>query len=1088
MSDALLDRARMLAALCGAFPPDAMIGALGLGQGPVAEAARAAVLRALSAEVSEVLDDGYGWRLLPGPRGAALARLLSRDEALRLLDKAPAPAAGDSFARALRATLTEGLPAAPQGSVADTAEGLQDALIQAGALLDAVQFARAVPWLDTAAVDALARATKDFIAEAQRRQDMLVLLPQDHIGYDAEREALSAFLRGKPSPFDASAPPDRLSAPVFVSGIGGVGKSALMARLFRWWQRRKGAPLTIVLDFDRSQLRTGAPDELYREVLRQAATGIQHKGLPEAQARALTDGLKAVRRSLVRAVGTDGASADHRTQLSYLHSTLPRDFDAPWAETLRDLPIAVIFDSFEALDRRGGTNVDTVLGFESLLRSALPGVRAVFSGREEPLGGDAMTAAFGPVPRRMRLTGLAPQDGAALLEQADRMAAAKRPGRAPLLADATIRADIATALQGHPLTLLMAVRFIHTRPEALDELVRDIRSRDDFTAELAQVFLYDRVLDRIDDPEVRGLAHPGLVLRHVDADLIRYVLAGPCLDLTTPPSGAEAARLRDALAGEYWLVETSGGRDPALRHRPDLRTRMLPGLFALPRDSDTPQARARKQALREKAWAVCTAARDFYRDGPPASDAGALARWQALPTPFRMAHALYYAAFLAPDAPEPFDTETARLLEQELGADEIANLPTAWRARVHALLEQDLDEAEMAALTPDLYEKAQSDRYRAEQTAGRKAAPPRPPPQSPPIPAPTPPRAGSAPGRPERPDRPDRPAASHLTDRTSAARLERAISNAFAAGDFGGVLDAGGPYLAALDADDTAQTRLREMAATALWQTPAWQVILCAAAMRNTPDAGTKVQPGDMAHVIAQLAALAANGSRTGLPDIFAETGLDLRGFRTLDGFRFRAAAMTGGKAALWGTMNTLSLFTSDGERDVVGHLDSRIPEIARHIGELRLHPFKQERLVKLSDLNRLYERGVEREFAVTLHVLAEANTLPAVARMFRGLTPELYDPLELLLVSGDAAGNALTLRNIREKARFWPVDLTIPETTSALGGSARLLIQTVDRVGLMRTFLSQVCDHSPDVLPRRLLAMHDLVTRWFFPGLADHL
>ena len=89
--------------------------------------------------------------------------------------------------------------------------------------------------------------------------------------------------------------------------------------------------------------------------------------------------------------------------------------------------------------------------------------------------------------------------------------------------------------------------------------------------------LYGRILRHIANEKVRRLAHPGLVLRRITADLIEKVLAKPCnLELSSPE---DATELFEALEREATLVD----RDPAtgdLVHRTDVRELMLPMLRA----------------------------------------------------------------------------------------------------------------------------------------------------------------------------------------------------------------------------------------------------------------------------------------------------------------------------------------------------------------------------------------------------------------------------------------------------------------------------------------------------------------------------
>jgi hypothetical protein len=86
------------------------------------------------------------------------------------------------------------------------------------------------------------------------------------------------------------------------------------------------------------------------------------------------------------------------------------------------------------------------------------------------------------------------------------------------------------------------------------------------------VRLYQRLLHHITDPEVRKLAHPGLVLRRITPGIIRDVLAEPCgLEVE---DAVAAQRLFERLRNQVSLVAPA---EPGiLRHRPDVRRMMLP--------------------------------------------------------------------------------------------------------------------------------------------------------------------------------------------------------------------------------------------------------------------------------------------------------------------------------------------------------------------------------------------------------------------------------------------------------------------------------------------------------------------------------
>ena len=87
-----------------------------------------------------------------------------------------------------------------------------------------------------------------------------------------------------------------------------------------------------------------------------------------------------------------------------------------------------------------------------------------------------------------------------------------------------------------------------------------------------QAALYWRYLDQIDE-DLRPLAHPGLILRRIDADVILNVLAAPC-GLSVVDE-ADAHRLFDRLREEVTLVGPNQDGTDAVRHRSDVRRFML---------------------------------------------------------------------------------------------------------------------------------------------------------------------------------------------------------------------------------------------------------------------------------------------------------------------------------------------------------------------------------------------------------------------------------------------------------------------------------------------------------------------------------
>lgn len=221
-------------------------------------------------------------------------------------------------------------------------------------------------------------------------------------------------------------------------------------------------------------------------------------------------------------------------------------------------------------------------------------------------------------------------------------------------------------------------------------LMADLRDARGLGAQTAQIWLHGRILARIDDPALGRIAHPGLVLRQVNADLIRLVPAGPCLG--TAIDSARAAGLMARLEAEDWLV-VPAGPPRGVRLRPDLRPRILAVLFA-GRDDE---GAGGTPPLRATARAICAAAAAFHAYGPPQGHP-ARAWWAAMPEEDRAVEAAYHRALGAELSPW-FDAAFAGRLATQLGAD-LDTLPPAWQARVTALLGEGRAGGGAAALPP----------------------------------------------------------------------------------------------------------------------------------------------------------------------------------------------------------------------------------------------------------------------------------------------------------------------------------------------------------------------------------------------------
>ncbi len=1036
-------RAVELGAVSGFFTPEDMGTSLGLdGASP---SHRAALWRELSAYVTEVLMPAYGWQIKPDARLAILPQLVSRAQVRRLIEDAPPAWRDDSFAGFLR-DLLGGNPVVVETS--SYGRNHEDSVLtemrRAGLLLDAVQFAQQSPAVDVDALGAIGSEVKRHIAELRQRRDLLIVLPRRHFGYETERRNLSRFLRSMDDTHD-----DR---PVFLSGIGGVGKSALHARLFRYWQLRSDGPLTVTLDFDRRQLNAGSPVELLMEILRQCAVGVYEKGFPPRIAKEVGDGLRDMRYGLTE-IPLDASFDRQMSGIAAAHITALQE---NWAAPLRHQPIAIAFDSFEALDRRGGSAVEIVLRLEEVLRRSLPLVRSLFAGREEPLDEEQMAARFGGPERRMRLSGITPAAGQQLLSEEDARLAG--PDGTPLI-DPDQHLRIAQILKGHPLAMLMLVQFAHARPEEIDRLLGELGQQNgQFEAEFAQVFLYERILERISNPEVRALAHPGLVLRQLNTDLIREVLAVMAVDHDpdTPISQAEAERLKQALEREYWLVEADDqGFD--LRHRPDLRRLMLPGLFAKPRSNDSAPERDKKEKLTARALDVCARAARYFREGPAQDDTAARVRWQALPERLRRAHGFYYASFVAPYGTVELSVDDAREIELELGED-IETMPLEWRGLIKALLDIEVSVEEQGTLGGDLFEQVESRMYRTESKVGRGA---------------------KDKFRPSTP--PVESASSEPETTASAARMEREIADAFARIEFDRVAALASLYMRALDEDDgTAARRFDELAQKDVTLTPLWKVLLVGA----TQDFGlSEFDPNFLANKDAPFHELRQAVAMVG------KSGVDQRDIVTKfvryigdvnNAFAYRQLAFKvfdwaeGNKWKFLGSFEALALAAEP--------FHDRLQPDTDHLESSEFLALAQKILAKpelrLRDIQEVYSAIKFSRFQLSTDLFEDMKE--STARLLRGLSPELYEPLTACLRAADAETLDTLEILIHQDVPNWPVDLNLDPSTVI--ETAPIVIETADRYGLLRRLAQVLTVRQPEV--QRLVDMHDVLTDWFFPPL----
>ncbi|HTV01058.1 MAG TPA: serine protease [Luteitalea sp.] len=455
---------------------------------------------------------------------------------------------------------------------------------------------------------------RDLVGDyfAGRQRELAVL--SDYVGVRAASGAAAAAWRAVRQVLSITAEP-----PLFVYGPGGIGKSTLIAKFVLDHVDRSDVPQFpyAYLDFDRPGLVAEEPVTLLMESLRQlSAQYPDHRSQLDALRQEWGQRIAAMTRTQaptfmrsapsaeveprdpdapapppppsaapVPAAGESGTEV-RATRYESVWSQLrlsDRDyFLETFAQEVQGLqasssqPMLLVLDTFEEVQLRSASHVSEVFTFLDKLQAQLPFLRTVLCGRVLP-----EHRALRPLP-------LDTFD----LESATAFITARvRIGRE----DAE---TVARQVSGSPLTLKLAVdllRRAHDTPGGLSDLGAVLGALKKGSVE-AQ--LYTRVLEHIIDPDVRKLAHPGLLLRRITPGIIQYVLAKPCgLDV---PDRAAAVRLLGKLQREVVLVTA---RSPeVLVHRPELRTVMLKPLEA---------------ADPERARQVNRAAVVFYASQPP---------------------------------------------------------------------------------------------------------------------------------------------------------------------------------------------------------------------------------------------------------------------------------------------------------------------------------------------------------------------------------------------------------------------------------------------------------------------------------------
>ncbi|CAO4147046.1 hypothetical protein LPLAFNJD_LOCUS2350 [Methylorubrum aminovorans] len=385
----------------------------------------------------------------------------------------------------------------------------------------------------------------------QRRARRLTDLADRFLGREDELARLRAFA-ADPSRGDGRIPV------LPVTGIGGIGKSALLAQLLKDWVHvtppDAAAPLAFHLDFDRFGLAGAQVSEWWFELSRQLAL------LVPTIATSLDERRREAEAAMERRYGASAPSSPSdmvRTEalesFGYAEDAIAFGLldNVPQASKLQRRTLLMLFDTVEVLQVRSIERLDDLARWLRDVHHTFADVRVVLCGRvAATLPGWDFANQTPPI----ELDELAPHQAVGLL------------GRLNVAPE--VAAELVAEFGGNPLVLRLLAQ-LSRRPGF--DLTRVVVGREERTAadkELIQGVLYRRILAHVGDDTVRRLAHPGLAVRRVTLDVLRRVIAPVCLDKTIEVD--EAAKLYQALASEVWLVEPSPD-GKGIVHRSDLR-------------------------------------------------------------------------------------------------------------------------------------------------------------------------------------------------------------------------------------------------------------------------------------------------------------------------------------------------------------------------------------------------------------------------------------------------------------------------------------------------------------------------------------
>lgn len=373
---------------------------------------------------------------------------------------------------------------------------------------------------------------------------------------------------------------------VLIEGPGGMGKSLTVARfiadLLASDDPDERPDAVFLLDFERLDLQRGRIATVFSEMFRQSARW----WLPDLS-EALVSQAGELDTAALESVGSTARGGEAIRDESEEAGRLVKAFALPGEMPPRFL---VFVDTFEEVETFEDSAARSVRRACMLLRGAGADVMEIYASRDFA---HPQALALKRRPVFLKLTRMNQCEALTLLRQEAAKIGIALDKRT---ADAAQR-----KLGGWPLDLRFAVALMGKTAAAFDP--QRWLAELETSPERRQATLYDRVLKRIRDDDVRKLAKPGLLLRRLTAPIIAQVLAGPCgLELGED----EAKRVLGRARGFGQLFFTDPSDPEAVWHRRDVRAMMFDDL--------------RREIDEKVAGAIHRAAAKFYTRGERTND------------------------------------------------------------------------------------------------------------------------------------------------------------------------------------------------------------------------------------------------------------------------------------------------------------------------------------------------------------------------------------------------------------------------------------------------------------------------------------